>query len=102
MHNLQILKTLKFEGDLLTQLTGKYFTIYKMAANNTKIYCRFFMTKPSLSAQAVHDLSFRLRISLTSICTNSLVSTLLLEANYCNFVNYFEIGWKLPKNDQTG
>ena len=45
MHNLQILKTLKFEGDLLTYLTGKYFTIYKMAANNTKNLLSIFYDK---------------------------------------------------------
>ena len=48
-----------------TYLPGKYFTVYKITANNKKHWLYFFLPKPSLGTHTGHGLSSRLRTPLS-------------------------------------
>ena len=75
-------ETLQFEGNLLTNLPGKYFSAYKVMVNSKKsVDYRFF--SPSLGGCTIHGLSFHLRRSLLAYelgncITNAILTVLLL------------------------
>ena len=59
---LQQYETLQFEGDSLTYLPGRSFTVHIERLKN--IECRFFLPHPSWGAYTLHSLSFCLKTPL--------------------------------------
>ena len=59
-------ETLQFEGDLLTYLSGKYFTVYMMIGNNKALWIFW------AGAHSMQYLSFLLRTPLLVVVTSSL------------------------------
>lgn len=71
-------ETLQFEGNLLTNLPGKYFSAYKMMVNSKKSVDYRFFPRPSLGGCTIHGLSFHLRRSLLAYELGNCITNVIL------------------------